>query len=352
MDIPPDNTPSPEVPCMTDGPSGLKDGGPSQIRTILLTGIVSLAVGVGSGLLINHLTEKRPRLSYDVTTQEVFPGEKHNIGIFALRVANDGNEEIEQVFCQLRFPHGKVSERRVAGIPESAPTIGGSGNGVDIGVPFLNPNEQFSVQVLLADVEEPLVPPTIEVRGKGITGSEAEPSEGSTSWLGGLLPLMMAALATLLTAFMALVTRRKVTLTRITKSVDSTRHLDDQRDIFSFVLETHGLSEDAQTIRGWPRKLSYWATSDFLCAQWITRNDALYTMKGVAALETLMGYAAISKDSQRIVLLNMAKLAEAAGEPEVAIRHLETARKVRDPIIEKRITNDQALTSLVGEAIE
>jgi hypothetical protein len=327
----------------------------TNLRAVLLTGIVSLVVGVGSGLLINYLTEKSPSLTYDITTQEVFPGEQHTIGIFALRVANDGKREIEQLFCQIRFLEGQVTERRVAGLSQSARTIGGTGRDVDVSVPFLNPGEQFSIQVLLADVKQPLPRPSVEVRGKGITGKEAQSEGGSRKPISELLSVAIAAIATLLTAFATLWTsrmsRRSVTLEALRESANPKHHSADQRDTIAYAMEAHGLPNDAAVIREWPRQLSYWAASDILCSKWIREGDREHAQRGLVSLEFLTQYAAIAEDSRRIIALNMARLALAIGDGEMAKNHLRIAREKRDLIVAKRLKNDASLTSLAGDGV-
>ncbi|MFI5397255.1 MAG: hypothetical protein ACHQ9S_17080 [Candidatus Binatia bacterium] len=310
--------------------------------------MVSLIVGVGSGLLINFLTEKRAKLTYDVTTQEVFPGEQNNIGIFALRIGNDGKREIEQVLCHLRFPEGKITERRIAGIPESARVLGGSGNEIEVVVPFLNPGEQFSIQALLGEVKQPLGRPSIEVRGKGVLGTEAQPEKSSRGSLPQFLSLAIAVTATLLTALTTLTTRiiRRGPLQTL---INPSRHSADQRDTVAFALEAKGLPEDAKDIRSWPRDLTYWAASDALCNKWIRAGDPGQVRNGIEALDLLLDYVSISDDSRRIVMLNLSRLSISAGDRDLAMKYFAAARDKNDRIVEKRIKADAGLLALAKE---
>ena len=122
----------------------------TNTQAIVIAGLVSLVIGVGSGWLINYLTEKRAKLTYDVTTQEVFAGEAINLGIFAIRIANEGKKEVEKLSCHLTFPAGEISEIRITGVPESARTVNSSGTDIEVNLPFLNPGENFSIQLLLS----------------------------------------------------------------------------------------------------------------------------------------------------------------------------------------------------------
>ncbi len=205
----------------------------SNIKTILLTGLVSLVVGVGSALLINYFTEKRLKLTYDITTQEVFPGQQNNIGIFALRIVNDGKREIEQVLCHVGFSQGRITERSVAGIPAFAGNVTGSENYIEVTVPFLNPGEQFSVHALLANVSSPLSRPSIDVRGKGILGTDALPDKGTQTSITEVLITTIAVLLSFVTAtFTFWFSRRRPQVT-----ATSTGHSGDHRDTIAFVLE-------------------------------------------------------------------------------------------------------------------
>ncbi len=250
--------------------------------TIFLTGLVSLAVGVGSSLLVNQLTGKRAKLTYDITTREVFPGQQQKIGIFALRISNDGKQEIEQLLCHVQFSEGEVTERSVAGIPESARTVAGSAREIDVTVPFLNPGEQFSVHVLLANVSSPLRKPSIDVRGKGVLGSPAQPETRSRKNFLQPFAVALSVLAALSTWFM-LLSRGRTALSTLVDMLNPSSHSGDQRDTIAFVLETKGLLEEAKDLRQSPRKLTYWAVSDALCARWLqTRryNRKLWIVTG------------------------------------------------------------------------
>lgn len=322
----------------------------TNIHIILITGLVSLVVGVGSGVLINYLTEKRPILTYDITTQEVFPGQQNNIGIFAIRISNDGKRELEQLSCNLQFSKGIITEKKLTGIPNSAAKIDGTDNGIEVTAPFLNPGESFSIQALIGEIKQPFPRPTIEVRGKGVLGTEAQSDKKSKNTLITLFPVVIAVLVTLLTAFTTLTSRvmkRRLTIESIKEAVNPSRHqAEDQRDALAFTLEISGLNEDAQFIREWPRKISYWAASDTLCFKWLKDGEQDRIKMGINSLEQLIDYASIAGGSERIILLNMAKLALAIGDVSQAEKHIASARTEKDEVIEKRIQANSDLAAI------
>jgi hypothetical protein len=326
----------------------------SPIRIILLTGLVSLAAGVASGLLIHYFTEKQPGLIYDITTQEVFAGAQHNIGIFALRIRNSGNREIEQTFAELRFQEGSITERRVTGIPDEARSLAGDDRSVIVNVPFLNPQEQFSVQVLLADVKAPLNRPTIEVRGKGLKGAESIPDTATDAQWKDLLTVSVAVTAALAAAGTLLVTIRRRrglqgTLQDLSGLLSPKPGLHsgaDQRDAFAFALDGFQLNDDAQVIRKWPRKLSYWAASDILTASWLQRADHEAAKRGLATLNYVLESSQITPDSRRIISLNACRLALLIGRRDLAKEHMTLARKANELFVEMRINLYPELVSL------
>lgn len=320
----------------------------SSFWTVVLTGFVSLVVGVGSGVLINYFTEKHPKLTYDITTQEIFPGQQNNTGIFAVRIENSGKREIEQLECHLRFADGEVMERTIAGLPDSARRIVGGGNEITITVPFLNPGEKFSVHALLRKVKPPFVRPEIDLRGRGVLGLEAPTDKATTD---GFVSTGISVLTALLTAFITLKSAkdRKISLTNLAKLEATeipTAQSGDQRDLIAFALESNALPDDARVIRQWPRKITFWAASDFLAAEWLRAGDRKRTENGLKALSFLVDYARISDDSKRIVILNMAKLAFRLGEIASAGKYLASVQKTADKVAEKRIQADPDLSKL------
>lgn len=78
-------------------------GGTRSYGVILVTGMVSLLVGVLGGVLVNRFTERRPGLEYELVTPAVFTGEKESIGVLVLNVSNPAQREVENVTCILRL---------------------------------------------------------------------------------------------------------------------------------------------------------------------------------------------------------------------------------------------------------
>lgn len=332
-----------------------KSNDKSNIKAIILTGIVSLIVGVGSGWIINVLTDKQAKLTYDITTQEVFSGSSNNIGIFGIRISNTGKKEIEDVLSQLVFSEAEISEYRISGIPDASRKIKSSGSSFEINVPYLNPEEQVSIQILLKPTTKSLSPPLIDIRGKGVVGAIVEKEDQSKNKLYSLLSVAIAAFATLLTAISISRTslRKRIEASfekRLQEETDEGEyHFADQRDTVAFVLEAKGLPEEAKFVRLIPRDISYWSIVDSLVSEWLEKNEKPEITKAIDALNYLMEYAAIADSSKQIINLNISRLAIAINEKTLASTHLNKAIEKESIILQKRISQYPELASMLGD---
>ena len=141
---------------------------PARFFYMILAGVISLAVGVGGGLILNRLTEKQSKLVYGVTASEIFTGQTQNIAILAIDINNAGKAEIEELLCEISFENATISEYKVLGLPNTSQTITSSTGNFQLRSPFLNPQEKISIQLLLVLNSDEFSPPIINVRGKGI----------------------------------------------------------------------------------------------------------------------------------------------------------------------------------------
>lgn len=282
---------------------------------ILLTGFVSLLVGVGSGWTINFITEKRMSLEYELTSLEVFEGSQEQLGIVAVRITNTGKREIEQFHCQIVLPDAEIREVRHEGLPAETLDAKTQGNRLVVTSPFLNPEETFALQLLVEPVASTLASPEIEMRGKGVVGHPRAVSslEGSRK---PTLELLATALATMFTALaMAMTLRHR--LRRTGAPFPGGR--GEQRDDFAFLLELNGFAQQARELRLMADNQSYWALSDAFATTVLASTDVRdAAQRGVRVLKQLLELHSIAARSAAIIRLNMARLALAAGETSEA----------------------------------
>jgi hypothetical protein len=101
-------------------------------------------------------------------------------------------------------------------------------------------------------------------------------------------------------------------------------HLGPQRDVVAFVLEAHGLVEEACYVRRATGNITYWGIADELTANWQAKHAAAPSLlrKGGEALVSLCEYAAMAGLSHSLIRQNAALLFELAGEPALAAKAL------------------------------
>lgn len=306
---------------------------------ILLTGVVSLAVGVGSGLLLKFLTEARPALRYTIASSEQFTGRESRIGIIALQVTNPGKREVEDVTCRIRVPGARVTEHRVSGIAPSAWTAETSGGGINLHAAYLNPGESFTLSLLLS-LDTDLGDPSVELRGRGVRGQAADGPDPSKRRPVEFFATAASALGAVLSMFAFFLLRYRSSF------ILGGRHSGDQRDVMAYVLGRFGLHEPAERIRYLTRSLTYWSASDGLTDQWLAKGAANEIKAGAEALTYLLEYASMAASSQGIVHVNIARLALRAGDQAIAREALSAALKKDEPLIRKRIQGDATLSRL------
>lgn len=314
--------------------------GKNKLSGYIITGIISLIVAVGGGWALNYLTEKRSSLEYEVVTSDAFSGEKQNIAISTIDIRNGGKKELDSIYCKLTFSNATISEYKITGIPKSAATINLGSNFFELNSPFLNPTEAISVQLLLSLPSGKFEKPTITVRAKGIVGKEAVRGKQEKQ-SKELLPIII------LTAILAIATTSLRLLPKFRPQILYTKkHLDDQRDILSFLLDINGFHDDASFIRNSSRQLTYWALSDYLAQKWILAGDESIIKSGIKFFEDLVDYAYIEETTLLIIYYNLARLAATVNDAPKTKAYLDMALKGNHKVILKRIKLDPNLSKI------
>lgn len=327
----------------------MSDSSASKFPTLLFGGIISIVVGIASGYGVNWLSEKKAELTYDVTSIQAFPGQER-IGIVAVRISNTGSRELENIDATVRFSDAEVKEILFQGLTPQ--TTNKEKGGVRFQIPFLNPAENFSVQILVSPTAQALQQPSVDLRAKGAVGIpiNRDVSEKELS-MKNLWSLLASAAATIMALSAAVVIRAKTSRISVIETANAiasmgNRHSGDQRDVFAYVLGLCGLSVDANFIRAWPRDLSYWSISDILADRWIEANDEKVIRSGISALTELIDYAEIHPSSGRIIQLNISRLYLALNDAPSAKRYLNLANAEGDKVIAKRVALNPTLQEL------
>jgi len=310
-----------------------ESGSRTKYAPIVLTGLVSLVVGVASGWLIDVLTSPKLALKYELSPVTIFEGRDEKVGIVNLRVVNGGTKEIEAVSCLLSLAGAKVREARAQGLPEDAIETSSESESLTVKLPFLNPGESFSVQLFLGVASSPTTTPSIQLRGKGVVGEEVD-RDAVGSDEKPILATFASAMAALLSVLVAFVLRRKQLV-----SEPSLTQQQQQRDVFAFALELNGFDPQAKVLRRMDGDQSYWSLSDALYAAASSEGDADAVRRGTKALQHVIQLAGehIASGSLAIINLNIARLAVRLDDAGLAREAVAKALESKDPAVQGRV---------------
>ncbi len=309
---------------------------------VIITGVVSLIVGVAGGLILNYFTERRARLEYAVVTSEVFAGPTQNLAILAIEARNTGGRELENLKVQIALPNAKLVEYKVVGIPPAAYIADVQEKALTIDVPYFNPSESISVQLFVTLASSSFETPSIGVRAKGATATQRETltkDVDKTTSIPVLVATAGMALAPMMLIYLRLRSRRGYT----------TSHHDDQREVLAYVLSVNGLFDEALAARNSTRELSYWSHADLVTERCLNSNDEDRTRRGIKALNDLMHYAFVSDTSRMLINFDIARMAAAIGDVDTAKTHLKQALVVDHEVIKKRIGFDEHLSQIAKD---
>jgi hypothetical protein len=267
---------------------------------VVVGGLVSLAVGVIGGITVNRLSVPQPGLEYDLVTSAQFAGETEKIAIVALTISNPANKEVEDVTSSLDLHNLKLNETKVVGLRTDSYSKSIKDGVVLITVPFLNPKESFSVQLLLSSPTPEIPKLDVVVRGKGVTGLPRA-TTGENSDQNILLALVVSSTGAILAVFSMfyiMVSLRRRLLGRTPSKYFSKRHHDDQRDVTAFVFFANGFNEEAQWARNSERELSYWGEADRLTDKVLEPGAPESIRSAIKCLQELLSYANIADTSE------------------------------------------------------
>ncbi len=140
-----------------------------------MTGLISIAVAVGSGLMLDVFRDRASDLIYVIASSGDFVGQVQRIGIAVINVSNPGGKEAEDVHCELNSPTAILKDFKITG-PAAAGAIQKTEHSLELRLPYLNPHESFTVQLLLTPEAGGTAAPEVHLRGKGIVGHQERPT--------------------------------------------------------------------------------------------------------------------------------------------------------------------------------
>jgi hypothetical protein len=309
--------------------------------TLLITGIISLVVGVAGGLILNYFTERKAGLQYAVVASEVFSGTTQNSAILAIETRNTGGKEVEDLKMQIALPNAKLVEYKIVGLPSAAFTATSQEKALTVDIPFFNPSEKVSVQLFVALAASNFDPPSIDVRAKGVTATQSETLTKDVNTKAST-PILIGTAAMALAPGVLMFWLRK-------RRRYTTSHNDDQREVFAYILGINELYAEAEAARNSPRQLSYWGHADLITESCLRSGNQDETRKGIKALNDLMDYAAVAETSRMLINFDVARMSAAIGDLDAAKTHLKLALIVNHEVIKKRIAFDVKLAAIAKD---
>tara|TARA_Y100000310_G_scaffold139998_1_gene139351 strand:- start:967 stop:1947 length:981 start_codon:yes stop_codon:yes gene_type:complete len=307
-------------------------------KALIITGLISLGVAVIGSLLVNYLTEERISLGYDLSASEVFSGSSSNLRIVNILVKNEGTKSIDDVTLSIRIDKGEIQEDKIIGLMPNTYKIERTIEKIALSTEFINPEEEFNIQLLLKNDTSNDFLPSIDLRGRGVIGKQIEKKQ-KNSFLDTMLPAILA-LTTAFTFFLSKTSRSKVL--NISEGITfgrDNKHADDQRDVVSYILAAQGLREDSIEIRNYSRNISYWSICDYLTQKWMASEDKVTCLKGAQALDALIDYAAISDSSLLLIKTNIAQLYNFAEHTDKAKSYAAELTKGNYLVVNTRLAN-------------
>ncbi|GBE92630.1 hypothetical protein [Nostoc cycadae] len=317
----------------------MANSSPTSIaKSLVFPAILSLIVSVTGGILVFRTTDKKAGLNYNVDTSAVFTGQTKNISIISVMISNPEQKEVEDVRVVIPVEKSQLTEYKVVGIQSSSYSQSSDAKQIEIKVPYLNPKESFSIQILLSPNSPnfSLSSERVIVRGKGVSTSLSSVNQDNK--FSEVFSSVAAALISLII----------LSVPRFFPSLLYTsKHSDDQRDIMAYILGANGFYEEASHFRNIERDTSYWALSDYLAEKCIESGDKDKTQRGIKCLSDLLSYASMEDTSELLIHYNLSRLSAIVGDLKLARDHLELARKGRHRVIEMRISFDKNISQIL-----
>lgn len=280
-------------------------------------------------------------MEYQKVATSVFSGPSENIAILTIEVENSGKRELEDLSFVVEWEDATLRESKVSGLPKGKFAESNGSNSFTIESDFLNPTEKIKTDLLLALAGRELIPPTIDIRAKGLVGKERVigEEEKQTKFSSITLAVVTALLV-------ALVFIRKITGSLKEDNGYTTSHCDDPRDVVAYVLDVHGLHTQATSLRKIPRNISYWSITDDLTQEFLEEGNFDQLRQLAAALEDLMDYAEVEDTTCFLINYDLARIYFELGEIPKSKSCLNKSYEGNHEVIAKRIALIPALQDL------
>jgi hypothetical protein len=299
-----------------------------NIRSIVLTGVISLIVAVSGTWIVNKLSSEKMLLEYDISSSEVFESKNGKMQISTITIINSGIKNIDDISASISINSGNISEYKVVGLHKDSYLSELKNNELSFSLKYLNPTEKFNIQLLMTNSSDSNFSPKTDIRARGVIGKQKE-FDKEKGLIGTFISALLGIISVLISFLVLLKLRPNALYTK--------QHSDDQRDVMAYILGATGLVEYAQEVRNIPREISYWSLSDDLTEKWLHTNNKDICLEGAKALERLIDYASMANTSVMLVHTNIASLYRFAENLEKSNQFIELAANSKHEVIKKRL---------------
>lgn len=300
-------------------------------KSILLNGLVTGVVTIGTGVLLFWWQAKEPKLTYNYVKSISFEDSGDRVFIQQFEVSNSGDKTAEDVALYVGFPQAVVEKAKVVIDNSIVNTKAIGGDSISVRVEDLNPGEGFSISAMVKSKSEVAIEPTISLRAKGITGEKVGSAKGKS--YGAIVISLAAAYAGIL-AF-AIVNKR----TRNGILIIFGRRLGrgDQRDNLASIFAMYGLVEKAREYAVSEKARKYWVEADVLAAEAIN-SDVEKKGRILLVLKHVSGFGGLAPTTQGVIFYNIARIYKSDGNPQFE-NYLHKSREVY-PEVDARLLID------------
>jgi hypothetical protein len=314
-------------------------------KQILLTGLVTGAVTVLTGMALFKWQQREPRLSFSLSDTIPFEGQDEQLAIYHVSIQNEGKREVEDVLCSVDVSPAAIKKYRVKADATLKHSEVVSNSVIQFQANGLNPNEEITLSVLASSTNAIPTRPVVSLRGKDVMGvaETRTDRESAVSWPWA--PALVAAYAGLSVGSLFLLRRRPHIFggllgKRIASIVDSEHHSDDQNEILAYLFGLHGMPEQVEYYLRKAEGCSYWAESDRLASMAVESNNPDNLRKCASILHDLLNYAESSPISQGIIHYNLARIATKLNLNAEVEQHLSDAKKLIPKLLKTRLSLD------------
>lgn len=316
---------------------------------IVLTAAITAVFTIVSGLAVYYFTKRDANLVYSLVKMEPFIGTTANMAIYRLEISNSGRGEIEGLTAVIRFPNGKIQDRR-SEVPASFQLLEKqSPDSYAIDAQNLNPKDKLAFAFLVAFGSQEPGKPDISIRGKGVVANRVDSTTSpmEAGWIKyGIL---------LLGAATSLISTVVVRFKGVRSLSSGLFHGGDQAHVLAYLCFVHGFVEEGNELLNRKSVTYYWSESDRLVALALASGNEERVKEVRKLLIGLLTYVQISDVSTCVVQFNVAKLCQACGQPDEARVWLRRATSGPEDEIRLRLLIDETMRQFAAaspDAIE